>query len=254
MLIFNDEIAVNTKDFLVFKQTKSGTVYNIKRNFYALSLRTKGHSVFRYGNKEVPVTAKSVAFVPAMLDYTRTSEKDEMLVIHFDLYGMTYTDIEIYYPQDFDEVYTLFLQAQKVWKDKKEGYRLKSSELLLKILRRLRTDFYASKPQTQYELIKQIKTEILKNYANPDYSITALEENLSVSPVYLRRIFKEQTGKTVKEYLITVRIDQAKKLLAEKYHTVKQIAALCGFRNEKYFTNVFRSVIGATPTKYRKTH
>lgn len=72
-----------------------------------------------------------------------------------------------------------------------------------------------------------------------------------LSPDRLRHLFKEQTGMSLVAYMTQVKIERAKSLLVHSIMPLKQIATLCGFRDEYYFSNVFRRKVGVAPGSYR---
>lgn len=67
----------------------------------------------------------------------------------------------------------------------------------------------------------------------------------------LRRRFREQTGFSVKEYILRVQLRQAKELLAETRMSIDEVARACGFEDALYFSRVFRQKIGRPPTQFR---
>ena len=69
---------------------------------------------------------------------------------------------------------------------------------------------------------------------------------------YLFRLFKNQTGKSIIEYFIELKIDRAKRLLIEDKLTIKEIAAELSFNEPNYFTKTFKRVTGITPSTYKK--
>lgn len=79
----------------------------------------------------------------------------------------------------------------------------------------------------------------------------AAQTNLSYVQ-FLRR-FKSHTGMTPSDYITTLRIQKAKNMLADTDMFIKDIASLCGFENEYYFSNFFKKHIGVSPLAYRKT-
>ena len=68
---------------------------------------------------------------------------------------------------------------------------------------------------------------------------------------YLCRLFKRELGITVNAYLTKVRVEHSKELLKTE-EAIADIARLCGFSDQSYFTKVFRQSEGVTPLKYRK--
>ncbi|MFR6327950.1 MAG: helix-turn-helix domain-containing protein [Eisenbergiella sp.] len=66
---------------------------------------------------------------------------------------------------------------------------------------------------------------------------------------YLSRIFHDETGRTITDYLNEIRIEAAKEMLAERY-ALKDIAVRSGFNNYTYFLKIFKDYTGRTPKEY----
>ena len=77
---------------------------------------------------------------------------------------------------------------------------------------------------------------------------------LYCSKSYISHIFKKYNGKTIKEYLNTIRIKDAQTLLINSNLNMTQIALSTGFSDSNYFAIVFKKHTGITPTEYRKNH
>ena len=74
------------------------------------------------------------------------------------------------------------------------------------------------------------------------------------SPVYCDAVFKEDVGTSIIDYVLTVRIEESKKLLAESDMDIKQIAESAGFSCNNYFSRVFKKRVGCSPREYRIAH
>ena len=72
------------------------------------------------------------------------------------------------------------------------------------------------------------------------------------SPIYCDTVFKKDTGHSIIDYLITRRIDEAKKQLLGTTIPLSEIASLCGFSDYNYFCRVFKKRVGTTPSAYRR--
>ena len=70
----------------------------------------------------------------------------------------------------------------------------------------------------------------------------------------LAHVFKEQMGITVIEYLTRVRIGHAKRLLLSTELSCTEICLQVGYRNQSYFTRMFKRVVGMTPSEFRRTN
>jgi len=97
----------------------------------------------------------------------------------------------------------------------------------------------------------QIKKYIDKNYTE-DISLNKIANRLYVSQDYLSHVFKQETGFSPINYLISRRIGEAKKLLLSKNLSIQEISELVGYNNANYFTMLFKKVTGTTPKKFKE--
>ncbi len=69
---------------------------------------------------------------------------------------------------------------------------------------------------------------------------------------YLSRLFKQQMGLSIDQYIRNMRIDRAKFLMTTTQESIQDISDQLGFSNRNYFTQVFTQVTGMSPAAYRK--
>ena len=82
-------------------------------------------------------------------------------------------------------------------------------------------------------------------------SLDEIAKNAFLSKAYLSSIFKEEIGESLTNYINRVRIEKSKVLLLDKEISLIDIANLCGFEDQSYFTRVFKKMVGVSPKKYR---
>jgi len=83
----------------------------------------------------------------------------------------------------------------------------------------------------------------------------ALEEIASaayLSEYHFARLFKQITGVTPHVYLANLRLERARRLLADTALSISEIAAMVGYQSQSHFSKMFRSVTGITPRSYRE--
>lgn len=102
--------------------------------------------------------------------------------------------------------------------------------------------------QRNLRLINEVKDYIT---AHLDTSLNEIAEHFAHSPNYLSNIFSKEAGITIKNYIITERIERAKELLANTNKSISTIAAEVGYKNTPHFSTVFSKQTGITPTVYR---
>ncbi len=99
--------------------------------------------------------------------------------------------------------------------------------------------------------IQRIRRFVERNYKkNPTLKQAA--ERASLSAKYVSRKFKEETRQTFSDYRISLKMEQAKKLLRETSLGVAQIAYKVGYENAESFMKMFRKFLDCTPTEYRR--
>ena len=85
------------------------------------------------------------------------------------------------------------------------------------------------------------------------FSLESLYDQFSISPQTLRRRFKNATGKTMSDYLTSLRIGKAKDLLVTTGLELSDICLQCGYADQSSFIRAFKAREGMTPGKYRES-
>lgn len=101
-------------------------------------------------------------------------------------------------------------------------------------------------------LIERAKQYIKENYRDYDISVEKLCSELHVSPTYFSTMFKKETKMNFVNYLTTIRLEQAVKLLNTTDDKTYIIADKVGYPEANYFSYVFKKKFGVSPSKYRK--
>lgn len=99
--------------------------------------------------------------------------------------------------------------------------------------------------------MREVKLFLEGNYASP-ISLRQAAEKIGVSTSYLSRMFHREYGVSFNEYLLSLRLNEAKILLTDTHLQVAEIAARCGFHSSSYFIRTFRSHFGTTPNNYTR--
>ncbi|AUS96211.1 hypothetical protein CDQ84_12020 [Clostridium thermosuccinogenes] len=95
------------------------------------------------------------------------------------------------------------------------------------------------------------------SYINDRYmeeiSLEKISQNTYLSPVYISKIFKDETGDSPINYLIKVRLSKAKELLEEGKVSIKTAAKSVGYHDAYYFSKLFKKYYGYPPSKVSKS-
>ena len=124
-------------------------------------------------------------------------------------------------------------------------------EIVTGIFRRLDRHFNSA-PTDYSGTTGKVINLIAKRYAEPDLSVEIICDCLGKSRSYLSRMFKENTGMNLLDYLHTTRLTEAKKLLNETDLGISEIASKVGYYSGWTLARVFKRYEGITPTAYRK--
>ncbi len=105
-------------------------------------------------------------------------------------------------------------------------------------------------PKGREALIAPALERIAVAYTDNSLSVAELAATCGISEVYFRKIFLDKMGVSPKEYIIAMRMDYAKQLLAAGQLSVGEVAALCGYAEVCHFSREFAARVGVSPGKY----
>jgi len=100
------------------------------------------------------------------------------------------------------------------------------------------------------QFLRQALEAIEKNIADPDFSVEDLSRALHMSRVALYKKLLALTGKSPLDFIKSIRLKRAARLLEKSQLTVSEIAYEVGFNNPKYFARTFRKEFGVLPSEY----
>lgn len=101
------------------------------------------------------------------------------------------------------------------------------------------------------EIIEAMK--YIKEHYSKEITIEDLANELFISPSHLMHLFKREVGKTLNECLTDYRMEIAKELLKDSKLKIYEISENVGYRDVKYFSQIFKRTIGMTPSDYIKS-
>ncbi|WP_159888134.1 helix-turn-helix domain-containing protein [Paenibacillus puerhi] len=104
-----------------------------------------------------------------------------------------------------------------------------------------------------HRLLDRIRQHVEENYSDPELNVNNIGEHFELRGSYLSKLFKEQTGEGLLEYVAKHRIEQAKRLMRDKATSVAEIAAMVGYHEAATFIRVFKKYEGITPGRYKET-
>jgi len=113
-------------------------------------------------------------------------------------------------------------------------------------------DFIKREAALEYARIIAVAKKHIAEHYGEDLSLSSVAASAGISPCYFSTIFKRYAKVGFSEYLNTVRINAAKKLLVESDLKVYQIAEACGYHDSFYFNRIFKKVTGLAPGDFQR--
>ncbi|MBS3994996.1 MAG: response regulator [Alkaliphilus sp.] len=124
--------------------------------------------------------------------------------------------------------------------------------IFIKDAYRIVFDYLASHLDTKSgQIAWDAKKFIDSNYNNPEFGMNDLSKKLLINQTYLRRMFKNEMGMTISEYLTKVRMEHAKEMILEGFYKLSAISELVGYRDAGYFSKCFKLYYGVSPSEYQ---
>jgi len=106
-------------------------------------------------------------------------------------------------------------------------------------------------PAALSQKIESMITQCLKENLYKKLTLDIICHKLNYGKTFLCTQFKKNTGRTIMNYFLNLKIEESKKLLLSNTHTVKEIAYLLHFDSPAYFTAAFKRIVSLTPNHYR---
>ena len=103
------------------------------------------------------------------------------------------------------------------------------------------------------ELLKKALDCIERNMDNSDYGVEDFVSDMAVGRTALYQRINSITGKSIKEFILDIRLKRAAKLLSESDKTIAEVSYMTGFLNPKYFSTIFKKHFGMTPSEFKRS-
>ncbi|NLG53348.1 MAG: AraC family transcriptional regulator [Clostridiales bacterium] len=111
----------------------------------------------------------------------------------------------------------------------------------------------APKLRQNYKKITLDVLNILENSMGEKLTLKDISRRLNISVSLLKQVFRKETGKSIIDYLIDIRVGEAKRLISEGIMNFTEIAEHLGYGNIYYFSRAFKAKTGMTPTEYAQS-
>ena len=242
---------INELDFMIVdvmkyvRTEKQALVTCNGRPFAALSCRLFGDSEIHVDSQVLRPDVEHYLLCPANTKYTQIYHDEELIAVHlvFTKGGPQKAMLIRCANPDIKDA---FVKLYACWSQKKAGYVCKCKSIIYNLFYM----FYVANLDKSGEKIQDSMNYLHANYRSRSFSIQEMVDRSCLSQAYFRRIFKQQYSCTIVEFINRLRVDYAKSLIESDGYSIKEIAFMTGFDDEKYFSQVFKKITGIQPSKY----
>lgn len=220
------------------------------------------HGFFRHPNGGANPVVYNCNFMPGFLDASLFSSIHFQDITSSFLFQSLFPDEYSPLPDltlrgaAYNEIGDLFGRMYTEYKSMEKGYmdiiRAYLIELLVKVFRYMDHSTRRQPPSRSRELVEKAISYMKSNY-NSELKLEDLAMKSFISKNYFSKLFKEVTGTNFSDYVQNLRIDEACTLLKNTDMKITDIAFHTGFKDIKFFYDVFKKITGLTPGDYRKS-
>lgn len=218
---------------------------------FEITYQSEGNCILTADDKNFSVKQGDVIILPPGTTHSGNGDGELFRDIYIQCTGCEFTDVHVVHDTD-GAILSLMEMIYRVTTEKDNRYHEIADSLLEAICAYLTK--YVNK-KSKYDFVNSLKNIIYNNLSNCEFSVAEEIKKSGYSADHFRRCFKEETGYTPLEYVTSLRINRAKKLLRSlPPQSVESIAVGCGFDDEFYFSRVFKKQTGTSPREYRKKY
>lgn len=208
---------------------------------------------------ETSAVHDAVLFDPRILDFSYTDEWEENFITPFLNQSLICKNILHPYDAGYPEIKNIVRKLVDTSLCKEHSWYIKSKLLILELFHLVSDsgmllpseEVMSAADSRKIGRYKTIISYIEKHYSEP-ITLQQLADTIPCNSQYLCRTFREISGISPIQYLISYRLEQACLHLSQTTRPVTEIALDCGFENISYFIRKFKEAKGCTPKEYRR--
>ncbi len=234
----------------------SGETVHNKRPSYGLAFNVDGEKKYIFDNDTALTVGKNdIIFLPKNSNYVvENITLGDCYAINFLLEREIAGTPFVHHVKNAAKLYELFVSAEKAFRSKQAGYKLKCMSNLYSIIYETVYERSLSyQPASKEAMILPAVEYIHNNYTESDIAIEFLSSLCGIKESYFRRIFLNQYGISPVRYINQLRLQHAKEFLLQTEYKLNDVADFSGFNNLCYFCRLFKKETGLTPTEYRNS-
>ena len=224
-----------------------------------------GSGSLSYNDKVFSLSAGDMVFIDCHNPYSHTTDPNNLWTlrwVHF--YGPQMSSIynkycerggrPVFTPDDSTPFFNIFNHLFSTASSADYMRDMKINAALAELLVLVMAESWH--PEDHVTAKKKASVANVKEYLDQNYgskiTLDGLSNQFYINKYYLTKVFKEQYGQSITNYLLNVRITKAKQLLRFSEKSVEEIGLEVGLGAPHYFSQTFKSVEGVPPSKYRE--
>lgn len=141
-------------------------------------------------------------------------------------------------------------EVYKGFKNSKESYVTALETIEWKGFKNINKPVYNDEKRIS-ALIRDVEKYIDKKYSE-NITIKDIADKVYITPQYLCKIYKKETGETINGYITNLRMEKAINLMDDRRYKIFEIAIKLGYKDPNYFARVFKKHTGKNPSDYRE--
>ena len=213
----------------------------------------EGSEAYHFADKTITTAPDTILFIPKEAKYTIDFEGENSVVIDLDFEIVGNADFRpfIIKIKKSNEIKELFQEAEKQWKRKKAGFDASCKSTFYKILSLLiRYENYRLNSEG-YVKIAHAVDYLHQHYLENNFRLSSLAEMSNISQKYFEILFFQEFKMTPKEYVLSMKLSLARELLSHEKASVTEVAFVLGYADVYYFSKLFKSKVGISPSEYK---
>jgi len=257
---FADIVPIVTGVNLVMSYIDENTRYpmirNVPRKYNALTFVKEGTEHYKGENIDIVTSPGKILYIPKGTNYNiySDSEYTDNICIDFDTAEPLNIAPFLYKPANPEKFKKLFSEFEAYFKLHSGSFPLGVIHGFYGILCELTEAMRASyQPSWQLKRVLAAEQYIEQHFTDPDIQASEIAKKANLSTRYFTEIFKEHFSVTPMKYVTEKRIKLAKQLLDAGFHSVTEIAHICGYNDIYCFSKAFKKLTGVSPTEYSRT-
>lgn len=238
-----------------------------------------GKGKFYFGDKQYTVAAGDIFIVNNLELHVAQSDVDDpstYIFINFDPNLIMMEEVTLllpfaYRPDRFDnrisagsplaaELAALIDRIYRELADKREGYRSMAKSALLEINVLLLRNYSVKVSHKEWKRMTESYRKLLPALSliekrfREEIALKDVANLLNVSSSRASRLIHEELGRSFKDYVLNLRMNEAKRLLLSTNRSMAEICFDSGFQSMATFYRLFKTITGMSPLEYRSNH